>query len=195
MTCCWMFDHSASELLTQKFWAHLRHPNAEIGFLTNQGISIFKTIAEAWNDWNDFQAWKLWFEDAKMVEGFHHPLVIERSYWKWPFIVKALKALISKSILHGYKLILTSLFGINGNIYVHQQRVYFFCRVSKIGNDLKMRRWWKSFMKNQGFHHLKIAWNDGRLLKCSIQIHWIHRFTVQWWKRIGSLIIWNQLDM
>ena len=24
-----------------------RHPNAEIGFLTNQGISIFKTIAEA----------------------------------------------------------------------------------------------------------------------------------------------------
>ena len=42
------FDHWPELLGLED--VHLRHPNAEIGFLTNQGISIFKTIAEAWDE-------------------------------------------------------------------------------------------------------------------------------------------------
>ena len=60
----------------------------------------------------------------------------EQGKFNWGGIGES--TVIPRSILDGYKLILQS-FGTNGNIY-KQAKNLIFCRVSKIGNDLDLRK-------------------------------------------------------
>ena len=68
--------------------------------------------------------WSLWWKVVGKTMKKNSKLLCWKS-WKPPKILVE-----TRSILHGYELILES-FGINGNTYVHQQRICsIFCRVS-----------------------------------------------------------------